>query len=166
MMNGMESYLSFITLLRQSPQALAVIRGSAGYPDIRGDVRFYQMHRSVLVVAEVTGIPAPEEACSSPVFGFHIHEGEECSGNKEDPFANAKMHYNPKNCPHPYHAGDLPPLFGNQGYAFSAFVTDRFSVREILGKTMIIHSRPDDFKTQPSGDSGEKIACGKIIYGG
>ena len=75
------------------------------------------------------------------------------------------MHYNPQGCPHPYHAGDLPPLFGNQGYAFSAFVTDRFAVREIVEKTIIIHSKPDDFKTQPSGDSGEKMACGKIIYG-
>lgn len=65
----------------------------------------------------------------------------------------------------PYHAGDLPPLFGNQGYAFSAFVTDRFAVREIVEKTIIIHSKPDDFKTQPSGDSGEKMACGKIFYG-
>ena len=164
-MNVKESYLSFISLLRQAPQALAVVRGSAKYPDIRGDVRFYQLREMVLVVAEVAGLPLPVKPCSSPVFGFHIHEGEECSGNSEDSFANAKMHYNPQGCPHPYHVGDLPPLFGNQGYAFSAFVTDRFTVREIVEKTIIIHSRPDDFKTQPSGDSGEKMACGKIIYG-
>ena len=71
-------------------------------------------------------------------------------------------HYNPKDCPHPYHAGDMPPLFGNNGEAFMAFMTDRFTVEEIIGKTVIIHSNPDDFTTQPGGNSGEKIACGKI----
>ncbi len=160
-----ESYLSFISLLRQAPQALAVIRGSAGYPAIRGEVRFYQLQGSVLVVAEVEGLPILEESCSTPIFGFHIHEGEGCSGNQEDPFANTGMHYNPKGCPHPFHAGDLPPLFGNDGYAFSAFVVSRFSVWEIVDKTILIHSAPDDFTTQPAGNSGEKIACGKILKG-
>lgn len=46
--------------------------------------------------------------------------------------------------------------------AFSAFLTDRFTVKEILNRTVVIHSRPDDFTTQPSGNSGEKIACGVI----
>lgn len=80
----------------------------------------------------------------------------------KDPFANAMAHYDPEGCPHPYHAGDMPPLFGNNGFAFSAFITDRFSIREIIDKTVIIHSAPDDFMTQPSGNSGAKIACGVI----
>ena len=71
-------------------------------------------------------------------------------------------HYNPNQCAHPYHAGDLPPLFGSNGYAFEAFLTDRFTVSEVIGRTVIIHSKPDDFSTQPSGNSGEKIACGEI----
>ena len=41
-------------------------------------------------------------------------------------------------------------------------MTDRFTVGEIIGKTVVIHMMPDDFRTQPSGDSGEKIACGVI----
>ena len=56
----------------------------------------------------------------------------------------------------------MPPLFGADGYAFLAFVSSRFTVNEILGKTVIIHSGVDDFKTQPSGNAGEKIACGVI----
>lgn len=56
----------------------------------------------------------------------------------------------------------MPPLFGNDGKAFSAFLTDRFTVKEIVGKTVIIHSSTDDFTTQPSGNSGEMIACGEI----
>lgn len=71
-------------------------------------------------------------------------------------------HYNPYKCTHPYHADDLPPIFGANGLDFSAFLTNRFSPEEIIGKTLIIHSAPDDFKTEPSGNSGAKIACGVI----
>ena len=93
---------------------------------------------------------------------MHIHSGMSCTGNKTDNFADAMTHYNPDNCPHPYHAGDMPPIFGVNGTAFSVFLTDRFSVKEIIGKSVIIHANPDDFTTQPSGNSGEKIACGII----
>lgn len=102
-------------------------------------------------------------ACASPIFGFHIHSGSRCSGNMEDPFAEALEHYNPNSCMHPYHAGDMPPLFGNNGYAYQIFLTDRFTVNEIIGKTVIIHSGPDDFITQPGGNAGKRIACGQIL---
>ncbi|MBP3369234.1 MAG: superoxide dismutase family protein, partial [Clostridia bacterium] len=46
--------------------------------------------------------------------------------------------------------------------AFLAFVTDRFTVSEVVSKTVVIHDRPDDFTTQPSGNAGNKIACGVI----
>lgn len=42
------------------------------------------------------------------------------------------------------------------------FLTDRFKVDDVIGRTVIIHDKPDDFTTQPSGNSGEKIACGII----
>lgn len=80
----------------------------------------------------------------------------------DDPFADAMSHYDPRGCAHPYHAGDLPPLFGNNSFALSVFLTDRFSVHEVIGRTVIIHDHPDDFTTQPSGNSGTKIACGVI----
>lgn len=164
-MNKNNMALCVPSLLRQAPQALAVVRGNTDHPDIQGNVLFYQLTGEVLVVAEVTGLPTAQGQFNNPIFAFHIHDGNACTGNAEDPFADAGQHYNPYNRPHPYHAGDLPPLFGNEGYAFSAFVTNRFSVREILGKTIIIHAKPDDFTTQPSGNAGEKIACGKIIGG-
>ena len=116
-----------------------------------------------MVRSEIMELPKNPKKCESPIFAFHIHTGAECSGNAEDPFSNAGMHFNPDNCAHPYHSGDMPPLFGVNGHALSVFMTDRFTVDEILGKTVIIHLKPDDFATQPSGNAGEKIACGVIL---
>ena len=68
----------------------------------------------------------------------------------------------PNACLHPYHAGDMPPLFAVGSRAFLAFFTDRFTASEIFGKTVIVHDGRDDFTTQPSGNAGKKIACGVI----
>ena len=144
------------------PAASAKIAGGPAHPDIAGRVNFFPAGNGVLVIAEVHGLPSKDEACPVEVFGFHIHTGSDCTGTAEDPFSNAGAHFNPKNCPHPAHAGDLPPLFGNDGYAFMMVYTDRFSVPDVIGRTVIIHSNPDDFTTQPSGNSGQKIACGQI----
>jgi Cu-Zn family superoxide dismutase len=146
----------------KKPDAKADIRGSNAYPNIVGTARFFQTKDGVLVCAEVSGLPHSGEACRGGVFAFHIHEGKSCTGNAEDPFADVKSHYNPNNCKHPYHAGDLPPLFENNGRAFMVFLTDRFNVGDIIGRTIIIHSSPDDFTTQPAGNAGAKIACGNI----
>ena len=149
-------------LLRRLPHAAAVMRGSAEYSGINGTVKFYQTQSGVLVVADILGLPDSAGACNSNIFAFHIHGGSACRGNGEDPFAGAGTHYNPHDCPHPHHAGDMPPLFGAGGRAFFAFLTDRFTVNEILGKAVILHDRPDDFTTQPSGNAGNKIACGIV----
>ena len=142
--------------------AIAKIKGNSDYPNLHGTVTFKQTSKGVLVTAEIYGLPH-EDGCNSGILAFHIHSGTSCTGNASDPFADADGHYNPNGCSHPYHAGDLPPLFGNDGYAYMSVLTDRFTVKEIIGKVVIIHSQPDDFKTQPSGDSGVKIACGKIL---
>lgn len=158
----MKEERNFLRRIRQRPQAIAEIHGSAGYPELHGIAAFYSLKEGVLTAIQVSGLPENPEPCHSPVFAVHIHSGDSCTGNSDDPFADALSHYNPQNCPHPYHAGDLPPLFGVNGFAFSAVLTNRFSMDEILGKTVIIHRNPDDFTTQPSGNSGAKIACGVI----
>lgn len=155
--------ISLNSILGKKADGVAMIKGSPDYSCIKGNVRFYQLCRCVLVKAELEGLPMGKKSCHKPVFAFHIHEGEKCCGNKEDAFAGAGGHYNPCDRPHPYHAGDMPPLFGVEGNAFLAFVTDRFTVEEILGKTVIVHKMSDDFHTQPSGNGGEKIACGVIV---
>ena len=145
-----------------SPDAAAYIKGSSKYSNLHGVVTFKQTPKGVWVSAEIYGLPYKNK-CDSGIFAFHIHSGQSCTGNTEDPFSDADGHYNPEDCPHPYHARDLPPLFGNHGYARMSVLTDRFTVREIIGKVVIIHSQADDFKTQPSGNAGSKIACGKIF---
>lgn len=144
------------------PVANAWIKGSSDYPDIQGRAVFRQTPKGVLVTVQVYGLPY-ENQCASGIFAFHIHNGVSCTGNETDPFADADGHYNPNECPHPYHAGDLPPLFGNHGYAYMSVLTDRFRVGDIVGKVVIIHGKTDDFKTQPAGDAGTRIACGRIV---
>ena len=154
--------IGFTALLRRRPQAGANIVGSFLYPDISGFVGFYQTQVGVLVSANIRGLPTFEDPCESPIFAFHIHGGESCTGNEADPFADAGTHFNPLGCPHPYHAGDLPPLFSANGHAYMTFLTNRFNVNEIIGKAVIIHDSTDDFTSQPAGNAGMKIACGII----
>ena len=130
-----------------NPQAVAEIRGIDG-EEINGLVYFYQTELGMVLIWSVGGLPVDTESCGGSVFAMHIHDGN--------------SHYNPYDCPHPYHAGDLPPLFSNGGSAFGAVLTTRFGLQEILGKTVVIHSRADDFTSQPSGNAGEMIASGVI----
>ncbi len=150
-------------IISKKPRAKAKLSGSEEYPSIRGEVYFYSTKQGVIVACAVKGLPENEEPCKASFLGFHIHEGQSCTGNEADPFADTLSHYNPENCLHPYHAGDMPPLFSANGIAVSVFLTNRFTLKEICGKTVIIHDMPDDFNTQPSGNAGKKIACGKII---
>ena len=152
---------NFSYIINSRPLAKAFIKGNSTYPDISGNVRFYQTVYGVIVVAELTNLPKDSDNCNSPIFAFHIHQGETCTPS--DTFDNTGTHYNPNNCPHPYHAGDLPPLFSANGTAFLVTLTDRFKVNDIIGKTILLHSAPDDFTTQPAGNSGTKIACGEIV---
>lgn len=149
-------------LASSSPQAQAKLVGSKKYNAIRGIVSFYDLRQAILIASSLSGIPTMGYPCGTRILGFHIHQGTSCSGTENDPFANAGMHYNPENCNHPLHAGDLPPLFVMNGMAWSCFLTTRFSIKDILGRTVILHAMPDDLHTQPSGNSGEKIACGVI----
>ena len=138
------------------PYAAAQIRGGMEAPQLSGCVQFYQENGCVLIVAKLSGLPKENE---TGFFGFHIHEGDNCSGTD---FSGTDSHYNPFGQAHPKHAGDLPPLLKCQGNAYLSVRTDRFSVSDIIGRTVVIHSDPDDFHSQPAGNAGKKIACGVI----
>ena len=137
------------------PGAVARVVGGNTAPCLYGTVKLYQMGRTVLVVADICGLPVSETG----IFGLHIHEGCACAG---DGFVATGGHFNPGGQPHPKHAGDLPPLFSCGGKAFLAALTDRFSICDVIGRAVVIHSQPDDFSTQPAGNAGDKIACGII----
>ena len=144
----------FQYLSKTRPDAEAEIFGGAEFPNIRGKVSFFSLPTGVIVVADIENLPQTE----TNIFALHIHEGNSCENN----FEKTGGHFNPKNLPHPQHSGDLPPLFSCNKGAWQAVFTDRFRVEEVLGRLVVIHQNPDDFTTQPAGNSGTKIACGKI----
>lgn len=109
------------------------------------------------VFVEVSVVGLPETATN--FFALHIHEGANCLG---EGFLNSGSHFDLGSSDHPRHAGDLPPLLANHGKAYMKVFTDRFRVEDVIGKTVIIHHDPDDFRSQPSGNAGSKIACGVI----
>ena len=152
--------LTFVQLLQDNrPQAVAWVRGGSANPQISGLVKFYDTpYGGILVEAEVFGLPNIAVQGSTNFYAMHIHQNGDCSDN----FANTGEHYNPTSMPHPDHAGDMPPVLANQGYAWLSFYDKRFTIDDILNRSVIIHSRADDFTTQPSGNSGDKIGCGVI----
>ena len=135
-----------------APDAVACIQGEAS---LRGTVKFYAVREGTFVVAQIQGLP--ENA--GGFYGFHIHGSSSCHGIG---FPDTRSHYDPLNAPHPMHAGDLPPLLRCGKNAFLAVCTDRFRVADVIGKTALIHSEADDFRSQPAGRAGEKIGCGVI----
>ena len=157
-------------LLATSPAdlaAVAEIRGGPLAPQIQGSVIFQDVSGGVWVSVDVRGLPhyRPPEAGYPAVgpHGFHIHQFGDCmTGDPDNPFQGAGGHYNPDNQPHGNHAGDFPVLFSNRGLALMGFFTDRFKVADIVGRSVIIHENPDDYRTQPAGAAGRRLACGVI----
>ena len=144
-----------MNLISSRPDAVAHIRGGNQAPGLCGQVRFYQKKNYVLISDNIKGLPPSD----SGFYGFHIHEGDACTGTD---FSDTGSHYNPELVPHPAHAGDLPPLMLCGGGACQTVATDRFCVADVIGRTVVIHSMPDDFHSQPAGNAGTKIACGVI----
>lgn len=147
--------------------AIANINGGSLAPNLKGTVWFKDIDGGTEVSVNVAGLPAykPAAAGGQPIgpHGFHIHEVGNCTvGSAEDPFPSTGEHWNPTNQPHGNHPGDFPVLFSNNGFAQMCFFTNKFHVKDIIGKSVLIHENPDDYRTQPAGNSGKKIGCGVI----
>lgn len=145
-----------------------MIKGGPLAPAIKGTVYFRDVPGGCEVYAEVRGLPPYSPAIDGRPqvgpYGFHIHQMGNCEiGNPASPFEAAGGHYNPTGQPHGNHAGDFPVLFSNNGYARMSFFTNKFKAADIIGKSVIIHESPDDYRTQPAGASGRRLACGVII---
>jgi Cu-Zn family superoxide dismutase len=151
-----------------SAEAVAELQGGPLAPELSGTVWFIPVHGGTEVVVEVAGLPPyqPAQADRPPIgpHGFHIHENGDCTvGDPENPFLAAGEHYNPTDQPHGNHAGDLPILFSNYGFAKMQVFTSAFRPEDVIGRSVIIHLYPDDYRTQPAGNSGPRLACGVIV---
>lgn len=145
--------MEHIFLIR--PEAAANLTGAPGYENLRGQVLFYPAPGGTIVVAQVEGLPG------DGFFGIHLHQGDNCR-TRQEPFDGAGAHWGLPGQLHPEHLGDLPVLLAKNGKAWSAVWTGRFLPSQARGHTVIVHRMPDDYRSQPAGDSGERIGCGVI----
>ena len=136
------------------PDAIARIAGNNHAPCLYGSIKFYQVGRNVLIVADVCGLPKSDTG----LFALYVHEREDRVAELED----AEGHYAPDNMLQPNNSGDLPPLLSCSGSAFFAVLTNRFRIAEVMGKNVVIHGKLDNFHSQSEGKAGAGIACGMI----
>ena len=144
------------------PSATATLK-PLGDSKVAGTVEFVQQGNAVNTRVQVSGLPPNSE------HGFHVHEKGDCSAPDG---SSAGGHFEPHGKPHgpqdaPHHAGDMPSLKSDaDGRAMVEFKMTDVTVEpgdsSVVGKAVIVHAKPDDFKTQPSGNSGARVACGVV----
>jgi Cu-Zn family superoxide dismutase len=134
-----------------------------------GDVDLVQTPSGVLIKLQIKGLAPGEHA-------FHVHAVGKC----EAPFESAGPHFNPGNHKHGIlsgegHAGDMPNLHVPQSGELSVEVVNSAisleqgkpnSVFDNDGSSLVVHAKADDYKTDPAGNSGDRIACGVIQQSG
>jgi Cu-Zn family superoxide dismutase len=151
-----------LALAASVPGASAALAGTAGSA-ASGTVTFEQSGDKVRVVAKVSGL-------SPGAHGFHIHEKGDCSAPDA---MSAGGHFNPGGKPHgdpanaEHHGGDMPMLNADaSGNATLDATIDTVTIGsgagDIVGRAVVVHKDADDFKTQPTGNSGARVACGVI----
>ncbi|HET7730449.1 MAG TPA: superoxide dismutase family protein [Usitatibacter sp.] len=132
-----------------------------------GTVSFAQRGGKVLVTANVSGLKPNAE------HGFHVHEKGDCSSGDG---MSAGGHFNPAGKPHGMHTaperhvGDMPNLRADaSGNAKASFEVSGMEIgngaADIVGKGLIVHRDPDDYKSQPAGNAGPRLACAVIRRG-
>jgi Cu-Zn family superoxide dismutase len=142
---------------------LAPTKGNAA----AGTVTFQQSGSKVRVAGTITGLKAGAE------HGFHVHEKGDCSSGDG---MSAGGHFNPAGKPHGHHggaerhAGDMPNLkadaYGTATFSFeTAGIAVGSGAADIVGKGLIVHRDADDYKSQPAGNAGPRLACAVIAKG-
>lgn len=146
------------------PAAQAELKPTQGNA-AHGWVRFESRGDKLLVTAQIGGLKPNAE------HGFHVHEKGDCSAPDA---MSAGGHFNPGGKPHSHygqaerHAGDLPNLQSDaSGVAKYSATTELLSAsagaaNSVLGRAVVVHRDPDDYKSQPAGNSGPRIACGVV----
>ena len=144
------------------PMATAKLEATRGNATT-GTVMFHQRGEQVMVHARIDGLKPGQE------HGFHIHDKGDCSSGDG---MSTGGHFNPTAKPHgpqdtDHHAGDLPSLKADaNGRADARFHVSGISIgsgaADIVGRGLIVHAMPDDYKTQPTGNAGARLACAVI----
>jgi Cu-Zn family superoxide dismutase len=144
-------------------KASAALESRSG-SSTKGTVNFVAQGHHILVTGNISGLRPNAE------HGFHVHEKGDCSAPDA---TSAGGHFNPDGKPHgmpgsgSHHSGDMPNIKsdanGNAVYSarISGLAVDA-GKNGIIGKSVVIHRDPDDYKSQPAGNSGPRIACGLI----
>ena len=151
-------------LMHRGPMAMAKLEPTRGNATA-GVAMFHQRGEQVMVHVKVEGLKPGLE------HGFHVHEKGDCSSGDG---MSTGGHFNPAGKPHgpqnttERHAGDLPSLKADaQGRVDVKFTLGGLSVGsgaadDVVGKGLIVHAMPDDYRTQPTGNAGARIACAVI----
>ena len=147
-----------------APQASAHIESRSG-SSLTGHATFTEKDGMVTLELTVQGAPPGELA-------VHLHEVGDCSAADG---SSAGPHWNPGAAEHgrwgaaPFHLGDVGNLqVGPDGTGSMTLTTDLWSIRngdagrDVVGRSVVVHEKADDFKTQPSGAAGGRIGCGVI----
>jgi Cu-Zn family superoxide dismutase len=143
-------------------KAIAVLHATGGNK-VSGTVTFTEVADGVQVHAEITGLTPGNH-------GFHVHEFGDCSAADA---SSAGAHFNPTSKPHAgpdaveRHVGDMGNVEADaSGKAKLEYVDHEISLtneqRSVIGRSVVVHAKADDLKSQPAGDSGARIACGVI----
>ncbi len=153
------------SLWGSQPAARALLEPRSG-SQASGSVTFTPIGNKLLIEASVAGLSPGEH-------GFHVHESGDCSAPDA---TSAKGHFNPAGKLHGHHhlhhterhAGDLPNLVADaSGQARYRVEVDGLQLvsgpQGIIGRSIVIHAEPDDYRSQPTGNSGRRIACGAIV---
>ena len=154
------------SMLADAPRATANLQPTKG-SQASGTAGFRQVGNKVRLTASLSGLKPGGE------HGFHVHEAGDCSSGDG---MSAKGHFNPHGKPHgnpatsERHAGDMPMLRADSsGNAKLDTELDIITVApgpaSVVGRGLIVHADPDDFKTQPTGNAGARLACAVIQRG-
>jgi Cu-Zn family superoxide dismutase len=162
------SLVSFIAQAQPEEKSSAPLKAVAvlhpiGGNKVSGTVTFTEVADGVQVHAEITGLTPGNH-------GFHVHEFGDCSAADA---SSAGAHFNPTNKPHAgpdaaeRHVGDMGNVEADaSGKATLEYVDHQISLtnnqQSAIGRSVVVHAKADDLKSQPAGDSGARIACGVI----
>ena len=146
----------------QNQKAEAILESKSG-SNVSGTVTFTKEGNLMKVVADIKGLTPGKH-------GFHVHEKGDCSAPDG---TSAGGHFNPKSEPHAghdspqRHVGDMGNVTADASGNVHFELTDDMMTFEgedsIIGKSIIVHEKEDDLKSQPSGDAGARVACGVIM---